>query len=82
MTAPLSYTIEQAAERLGPAFTVEWLRGHMREIPHGKNGKGRGQGGRIYFTEHHLAEILVMHEVRPDQPAAPKSSIVTRRRAS
>lgn len=65
MTA-LSFNIEEASRRLGPAFTVDWLKGHIDEIPHGKTGNGTGRAGRIYFTDAHLAQILVQFEVQPD----------------
>lgn len=79
---PLTYDINAAAARLGGAFTVEWLRKRVNrgEIPHGKNGAGRGKAGRIYFTDAHLAEIIAMYEVRP--ASVPKSGIVTRRRGA
>lgn len=65
MTLPMTCDIETAAMRLGGPFTVDWLRGHMHEIPHVKNGSGRGRGGRIGFTEAHLAEIVERFTVRP-----------------
>jgi hypothetical protein len=71
MTSPLSFNIEQASERLGPAFTVDWLKGHIDEIPHGKTGRGTGRSGRIYFTEAHLAQILLAFEVQPETAPAP-----------
>jgi hypothetical protein len=88
MSGPMTYTVEQAAERLGPAFTIDWLakRAARDEIPHGKTGNGTGRGGRLYFTETHLAEILLMFERRPESVPAPSQpgdfTPVTRRRAS
>jgi hypothetical protein len=65
MTAPLTYSIEQAAERLGHIVTVDWLKKRVDDIPHLKSGSGRGRAGRIAFTDQHLAEILAMLEKRP-----------------
>jgi hypothetical protein len=42
------------------------------EIPHTRSGKGRGRAGRLAFTERHLAEILLMLEVRPDGAPRPE----------
>lgn len=64
-TVPLTYSIDQAAERLGHVVTPDWLRHHLSEIPHVKSGDGVGRAGRIAFTEGHLAEILLMLEKRP-----------------
>lgn len=87
MSTPLSYSIEQAAERLGPSFTEDWLRHRVKRrlIPFGKTGAGRGRSGHIYFTDAHLAEILLQHEVRPDgapEPTEQDFTPVTRRRSS
>jgi hypothetical protein len=86
MSAPLSYTLAEAAARLGPAFTIDWLKARVkrREIPFGKTGSGNGRAGRVYFTEAHLAEILVMHEQRPDDAPQPPAGFtpVTRRRTA
>ena len=65
MNTPLSYSIEQAADRLGPIATVDWLKHNMDRIPHLKSGLGNGRAGRVAFTEAHLAEILHMLEKRP-----------------
>lgn len=88
MTGPMTYTVEQAAERLGSAFPVDWLakRAARGEIPHGKSGDGTGRGGRIYFTDTHLAEIVLMFERRPEAVPAPSQpgdfTPVTRRRSA
>ena len=82
---PLTMTIEQAAERLGSTFTVDWLKGHLHEIPHVKSGKGTGRAGRVGFTEAHLAEILLMFEQRPDETPTPDPDdwgVRTRRRSA
>jgi hypothetical protein len=71
MTTPLTYTIDQAAERIGPLVTVDWLKKHMSEIPHRKSGLGRGRAGRIGFTETDIAEIVQMLERRPEDKPAP-----------
>lgn len=69
MTERLTYTIEEAAERLGAGFTVDWLRARVkrREIPFVKSGHGTGRGGRVSFTEAHLARIVALHTVEPEQ---------------
>lgn len=88
MTAPLTYNVQQAAERIGPAVTVDWLKKHIKEIPHTRSGEGRGRAGRVAFTEAHLAEILQLLEKRPESMPAPDQpedfrSVVSRgRRAS
>lgn len=86
MTTPLTYSITEAAARLGGPFTVDWLRGHLAEIPHIKNGSGRGRGGRIGFSELHLAQIVAQFSVEPDTtaPIEPRyaSAVTRRRRAS
>lgn len=71
MTAPLTYSVEQAAERLGHVVTADWLKHHLEQIPHVKSGKGTGRAGRVAFTEGHLAEILLMLEKRPEGSQAP-----------
>jgi hypothetical protein len=81
MNDPIVKSIEEAAARLGKPFTVDWLKGHMDEIPHVKVGEGRGRGGRVGFTDEHLAQIVAMNTVQPVRPAAPAGPI-TRRRAS
>lgn len=70
---PLTYDVHAAAERIGPAVTVDWLKKHAAAgtIPHTRSGKGRGRSGRIAFTEAHLAEILQQLEQRPDAMPAP-----------
>lgn len=65
MTAPLTYSIDQAAERLGPIVTVSWLKHNIGKLPHRKSGAGRGRAGRVAFTEADLAEILQLLERRP-----------------
>lgn len=83
MTAPLTYSVEEAAERLGGPFTFDWLKGHLAEIPHIKVGGGRGKGGRIGFSESDLAEILLMFSVKPAPASKPGDfTPVSRRRAS
>lgn len=83
MTAPLTYSLEAAAERLGGPFTPDWLRGHITEIPHIKVGSGNGRGGRIGFSESDLAEILLMFSVKPAPASKPGDfTPVSRRRAS
>lgn len=83
MTTPLSYTITEAAERIGPAVTVDWLKHHIAELPHTRSGKGRGRAGRVAFTEAHLHEILLLIEKRPEGSPGPTKpeefhSVVTR----
>lgn len=83
MTAPLSpltYSVEEAAERLGHVVTADWLRKRVDQLPHVKSGNGSGRAGRIAFTDAHLAEILAGLEVRP--VAAPTSESPVRRRRS
>lgn len=63
---PLTYSMEEAAERLGYGFTVDWLKHRIKDLPHIKTGGGHGRGGRVGFTEAHLAEILLMNERRPE----------------
>lgn len=82
MSAPLSYSVEEAAERLGPIVTVDWLKSNMHRIPHLKSGKGTGRSGRIAFTEAHLIRILDMLEQDPGQTPVDDYRPVTRRRAS
>lgn len=86
MTTPLTYNIEQAAERLGPICTADWLRKHAKDLPHVRSGKGTGRAGRIGFTEGHLAEILTLLEQRPESMPAPTEpgefrSVTSRRSA-
>lgn len=86
MTSPLSYTVEQAAERIGPAVTVDWLKHNLATLPHTKSGKGRGRAGRVAFTEAHLHEILLLIEKRPEGSPGPSKpeefrSVVSRRSA-
>lgn len=81
--ARLTVSIEEAADRLGGPFTVDWLKGHIDEIPHLKVGAGTGRGGRIGFSEQHLAEIVLMFSVDPKPSSQPGDfTPVTRRRAS
>lgn len=83
MTSPLTFTIEQAAARLGGPFTVDWLRGHLDEIPSIKVGGGTGRSGRIGFSEAHLARIVAMFSTEPEPGTQPGDfTPVTRRRAS
>lgn len=90
MITRLTYTVDEAAERIGPAVTVDWLKkaATAKRIPHTRSGKGTGRAGRIAFTDAHLAEILLLIEERPDSSQAPDQpyqfkSIVSRaRRAS
>lgn len=82
---PLTYTVEQAAERLGPAVTKDWIKHHIAELPHTRSGKGRGRAGRVAFTEAHLMEILLLIEHRPATSPIPSQpdefrTIVTRGR--
>ncbi len=80
--ASLTYTVEEAAERLGPICSVAWLKKHMRTIPHRKSGNGVGRAGRVAFTDDDLAAILAMLEVKPKVVADPDDYLpVTRRRA-
>ena len=74
MSEPLTYNVEQAAERLGGPFTVDWLRKHLAQIPHLRSGAGRGKAGRVGFTEAHLAAIITAHTVEP-QPQAVRDGI-------
>jgi hypothetical protein len=78
--------MEQAAERLGGPFTIDWLKGHLAQIPHLKTGNGTGRGGRVGFSEAHLAEIVAMFSVAPAAGSEPGDfpSMVSRgrRRAS
>jgi hypothetical protein len=71
MTTPLTYNVTQAAGRLGPIVTVDWLKSNVHRLPHLKSGKGTGRAGRIAFTEAHLAEILLILEQRPAEQPAP-----------
>jgi hypothetical protein len=83
MTEPLTYNIEEAAAKLGTAFTPDWLKHHINELPHGRTGTGTGRGGRIFFDADDLTEIVRRHKknVAPDpQPA--RVGPVSRRRAS
>jgi hypothetical protein len=84
VTTPLTYPIEQAAQRLGGSFTVDWLKGHLDELPHIKLGKGTGRSGRIAFSEAHLVAIVAMFTVDPAPASQPGdfSSVRGRRRAS
>jgi hypothetical protein len=84
--APLTYSCENAAARIGDAVTADWLKRHASagQIPHLRSGNGRGRAGRISFTEVHLAEILKLIERRPagENASAPEraefSSVVSR----
>lgn len=83
MTAPLTYSIDAAAERLGGPFTIDWLRGHIDEIPHVKTGRGSGRSGRIGFTEAHLTAIVAMFTVEPAPGTNPGDfTPLTRRRSA
>lgn len=78
----LTYSIEEAAERLGPVCSVGWLRKHLHTVPHIRSGRGRGRAGRLAFTGAHLIEIVAMLEVRPDDSSLPNPedlAVVTRR---
>lgn len=81
--SPLSYNIPDAAAMLGGPFTVDWLKERVkrREVPFVKVGNGRGQGGRVGFTEDHLAQIVAMYTVTVEAPAA-EVQPVTRRRSA
>lgn len=65
MTAPLVSDINQAAQRLGGGFTVDWLRNHLDQIPHVRTGGGTGRAGRIGFTEDHLRRIVEQFTIEP-----------------
>lgn len=83
MTAPLTYTLEQAAQRLGGPFTVDWLKGHIDELPHIKVGGGTGRGGRIGFSEADLAAIVLMFRREPKPATDPGDfTPITRRRSA
>lgn len=83
MTAPLTHSIESAAARLGGPFTVDWLKGHIDEIPHIRTGKGRGRSGRIGFSEKHLEQIIAMFSVDPKPGTNPGDfTPLTRRRTA
>jgi hypothetical protein len=81
MTAPLTYSMEAAASRLGGPFTVDFLKGHLHEIPHLKVGNGRGRAGRIAFSEQHLIQIVDKFSVAPAEagPAPEFPSMVSAR---
>lgn len=78
---PLTFTLAEAAARLGGPFTADWLRGHLAEIPHVKNGSGRGRGGRVGFTDAHLIRIVEMFSIEPDAPTSTEEfTPITRRK--
>lgn len=80
MTDKLTFTVEEAAERLGAAFSPDWLRHHLADIPHGRTGKGSGRAGRIFFTATDLEQIVAQHAVRRPDPA--RVGPVSRRRSA
>jgi hypothetical protein len=83
VTTPLTHTLPEAARLLGGAFTIDWLKGHIDEIPHGKVGNGTGRAGRIYFTDAHLQRILLMFAVEPQAGTTPGDfTPLTRRRSA
>lgn len=83
MTADrLTHTVEQAAVKLGDSFSPDWLRHHIKELPHGRTGGGTGRAGRIFFTDADLAQIVAQFSVRPPEPKPARVGPVTRRRAS
>lgn len=69
MAEPILINKHQLAELLGENCKVSWIEAQCRtrKIPH------LLIGGQYAFTEQHVAEILQMHERRPEpaQPAAP-----------
>lgn len=78
-----SFGIEEASRRLGEHFTVDWLRGHLSEIPHLKLGKGSGRGGRVAFTDAHLDRILTMFTIEPEAGSDPGDfTPISRRRSA
>lgn len=80
MTDRLTHTVEQASAKLGEAFTVDWIRHHIDELPHGRTGEGTGRAGRIFFTDADLEQIVAMRAVRRPEPT--RVGPVGRRRAS
>lgn len=68
-------TASEAAEHLNDKVKVSWLetKAYERKIPHVK------LGGRIYFTDQHLDEIIAQFERRPE---APKAAPAPRRRST
>jgi hypothetical protein len=84
MADPLTYSLEDAAGRLGGPFTVDWLKGHLAEIPHIRAGKGRGRSGRVGFSEKHLEQIVAMFSIDPLPGTKPGdfTPLTRRRRAS
>lgn len=68
MTAPLTYSLPEAAKRLGAPFTVDWLKSRVKkgEIPYLKLGEGTGRAGRVGFSAAQLAQIVAMFSVTPD----------------
>ncbi len=80
MTSPLTYSLAEASERLGGPFTVDFLKGHLAELPHIKTGAGRGRGGRVAFSEQHLIRIVDMFSVQPREiPVEEFPGMATRR---
>lgn len=81
MTEPLTFTPDQAAALLGDSFTADWLRHHIKELPHARTGSGTGRAGKICFTRAHLERIVALREVLPE-PKPTRVGPVSRRRAS
>lgn len=80
MSDKLTFTVTEAAERLGAAFSPDWLHKHLADIPHGRTGNGTGRAGRVYFTAADLDEIVAQHKVHRPEPT--RVGPVSRRRAS
>lgn len=78
---PMTYTLPDAAERLGGPFTIDFLKKHLADLPHLKTGKGTGRSGRVAFSERQLEQIVAMFTVDPAPVADPAEfpSMVTRR---
>lgn len=78
MAEPILISKHQLAELLGEDFKVSWVEDkcRTRQIPH------LLIGGRYAFTEQHVAEILRMHERRPEteQPAPASVPMAPQRR--
>lgn len=80
-TEPLTYSIEEAAERLGHVVTPDWLRKRIKHLPHRKSGPGVGRSGRVGFSEDDLTSILESLAVKPETaPVAADDVPVGRRR--
>lgn len=82
MTGRLTYSIAEAAERLGGPFTVDFLKARIKkgEVPFIKTGAGTGRGGRVGFSEQQLAAIVALYTVQPAEPQ-PGVQRITRRSA-